>query len=162
MSRNSTPWGDISDSASMISSEIAYESDDSVYESEIDSESDDEDVTLASDPSRSLISSGKVIFFHHDMFDIATEEEKKVTRSTESCLMFMSSIVTEVLYIKNPVLAVEGGKGTVGPPEHPSPSTDIIPLGGCHESCAGLRPVVCRGRPSVCHLSCRPPACHLS
>ena len=48
MSRNNTPWGDASDSASMISSEIAYESDDSIYESEADSESDDEDVTLAS------------------------------------------------------------------------------------------------------------------
>ena len=39
--------------------------------------------------------------------------------------MFMSNIVTEVLYIQNPVLAVDGGKGTLAEGKLPRVILDI-------------------------------------
>ena len=47
------------------------------------------------------------------MFDIATDEDKKVARSVEACTMFISSIVQEVLAIPHPTIGVEGGKGSL-------------------------------------------------
>ena len=78
------------------------------------------------DSSRALISSGRIIFFIHDMFDVATEEDKKISRPIEACTMFITNVVQEVLATPHPTIGVEGGKDTVSEGVLPRIVVDIV------------------------------------